>query len=75
MDTPANLPPSQDRALVPLLTAITILFAVLVVGLGIGAIAAMRAVHEARAEVARLTGAGGRKDERRRGDKQAPAQR
>ena len=56
MDTSANVPPLHDRALVPLLTAITILLAVLVIGLGIGAIAAMRAVHEARAQIAQLTG-------------------
>ena len=46
----------SQRALVRLLTAITILFALLVVGFAVGALAAMRAVREARAQVARLTG-------------------
>lgn len=56
MDSSADTPSRRDRALVPLLAAITALLAILVVGLGIGAVAAMRAIHEVHGQVAQLTG-------------------
>lgn len=65
MDSPTDTALLHGRALAPLLTAITVLLTILVVGLGIGAIMAVRAVHEAREQVAQLTG-GARGDARQK---------